>query len=335
MTIYYRPLTQYGSARPPEAMRIAGGWCWFTHVEVIERGRSCEILAANELPNTVRATLLAARTPVAGLTMSSPQLMGILNVTPDSFSDGGNFTDTGIATRHALAMVAAGADIIDIGGESTRPGAIEVPVVQEIDRTVPVIATLRKTTDIPISIDTRKGTVASAAIKAGAGILNDVSALSFDPQIIDIASEYKIPVCLMHALGDPNTMQNSPEYQDVLLDVFDYLKGRISVAIAAGIRPENIIVDPGIGFGKTLQHNLRLLQNISLFHTLGCPILLGASRKRFIGTLGNAPDPMQRMPGSVAVALAGIAQGVQITRVHDISETRQALTLWDAATGMR
>jgi dihydropteroate synthase len=335
MKVYFRPLTQYGPERPTEALAVAGGWCWFTHVEAIERGRVTEILVARDLPKAVKAALTKPRSPAAGLSMLQPRLMGILNVTPDSFSDGGEFSEAGRAIRHAMKMVDAGADIIDVGGESTRPGAVEVSITQEIERTVPVIQAMRERSATPVSIDTRKGDVVGAAIVAGASILNDVSALSFDPQIIDIAIKYDVPVCLMHAQGEPKTMQNEPVYEDVLLDVFDYLEARISHVVEAGIRRKNIIVDPGIGFGKTLEHNLRLLQNLSLFHTLGCPILLGASRKRFIGTLGDAPETIDRIPGSVAVALAGIAQGVQITRVHDISETRQALTLWSAATGMR
>ncbi|MGR3662740.1 MAG: dihydropteroate synthase [Paracoccaceae bacterium] len=334
MTDYYRVLTQYGPQRPEDALTVAGGWCWFTHVEVLRRGAASDFLPASELPRDISAKITRPRAAITGLSMAVPRLMGVLNVTPDSFSDGGDFSDPERATDHALQMVAEGADIIDIGGESTRPGADEVAEYMEVRRTVPVISAIREKSDVPISIDTRKSLVAASAVQAGANLINDVSACQFDPQLFDDAAKYDVPICLMHAPSGPKTMQDAPEYQDVLLDVFDFLEARITRAIEVGIRPENIIIDPGLGFGKTLTHNLRLLQNISLFHALGYPILLGASRKRFIGTLGNAPETKQRMPGSVAVALAGIAQGVQIVRVHDIPETKQALTLWSAATGM-
>ena len=182
----------------------------------------------------------------------------------------------------------------------------------------------------PISIDTRKGQVANACVAAGAGLFNDVSALSFDPQSLDIAAELDVPVCLMHASGDPKTMQDDPAYADVLLDVYDYLENRRDAAIGAGVSPDKIILDPGIGFGKTVAHNLALLRGLSLFHALGCPLLLGASRKRFIGTLTGESDAKKRMPGSLAVALEGARQGVQILRVHDIDAHRQMMGLWRA-----
>ena len=272
---------------------------------------------------------------MAGLAMDCPRLMGILNVTPDSFSDGGLFDSDAAAISHARDMIQNGADIIDIGGESTRPGADFVSADLEIERTVPVIQSIRNGGTVPVSIDTRKGDVARAALAAGASMVNDVSALSYDAELSEIIANAGVPICLMHTQGDPKTMQDSPEYEDVLLDVYDYLASRLEAAISAGIARANIIIDPGIGFGKTLADNLALLRGLSLFHSLGCSIMLGASRKRFIGTLGDAPEARSRLPGSLAVALAGIAQGVQITRVHDIAQMRQALTLWAAATGVR
>jgi dihydropteroate synthase len=225
----------------------------------------------------------------------------------------------------------AGADILDVGGESTRPGALVVETDDEVARTAPVIAAVRAAgIAVPISIDTRKAQVAEAALKGGADIVNDVSALLFDADMAGVVAGANCPVVLMHAQGTPQTMQADPRYDDVLLDVYDWLAARIDVAVATGIKRERIAIDPGIGFGKTTAHNLALLQRLSLFHTLGCPILLGASRKRFIGTIGQADDPQARMPGSVAVALAGIAQGVQMIRVHDVSETRQAMRVWMA-----
>jgi dihydropteroate synthase len=257
--------------------------------------------------------------------------MGILNVTPDSFSDGGRHLARDAALRRARQMIEEGADILDIGGESTRPGAADVPVEEEIARVIPVISALRREgVSTPISVDTRKAAVLRAAISAGADLLNDVSALRYDPCSAIAAAETAVPVCLMHARGDPATMQDDPCYDDVLVEVAGFLEGRIDAAVAAGVSPDRILVDPGIGFGKTVAHNLALMQGIALLHDLGCPILLGASRKRFIGTLGHAPDPGDRVPGSIAVALEGLHAGVQVLRVHDVRETRQAVDLWCA-----
>jgi len=327
MTGYYRPLAQTDRARPARAQSVAGGWTWFDRLEYRQRGKAAEIIDIADAPREVVERISAPRAAVAGLSMDRVRLMGILNVTPDSFSDGGQFIDPQVAVAQAMAMVAAGADIIDVGGESTRPGADFVEPKQEVDRTAPVIAAVRAQSDVAISVDTRKALVAQAALEAGATMLNDVAALSFDADMAGVAAASGAPICLMHAQGDPKTMQASPQYEDVLLDVYDYLAERVEAAVAAGISRAAIIVDPGIGFGKTVQHNLALISGVSLFHGLGCPVLLGASRKRFIGTLGQAPGAEDRMAGSLAVALAGLAQGVQIIRVHDMAETRQALAL--------
>ena len=264
--------------------------------------------------------------------MDAPRVMGILNITPDSFSDGGLFLRPEAALMQARRM-ADGADILDIGGESTRPGAAEVSVLDETQRTAPVIAALREGgLALPISIDTRKAAVAEAAFAAGATILNDVTALRFDPAMAGVAASAGVPVVLMHSIETPITMQDDPRYEDVLLDVYDALAARLAVAEAAGIARDRLAIDPGIGFGKTLEHNLALLARLSVFHDLGVPVLLGASRKRFIGTIGAEAEAARRMPGSLAVALAGVAQGLQMIRVHDVAETRQALRLWQAAT---
>ncbi|MCO8146235.1 dihydropteroate synthase [Rhodovulum tesquicola] len=324
---YYRPLVQTDAARPVDALPLAGGWAWFTLAEEFGRDAPPRLLRAADLPEEVRAKLTAPRPALAGLSLDRPRIMGILNVTPDSFSDGGRFADPQAALAHGRAL-AAGADILDIGGESTRPGSAAVPEADEIARTAPVIAALRAAgVATPISIDTRKATVARAALAAGADMLNDVAALGFDPALAGVVAGAGVPVCLMHAQGDPATMQDDPRYDDVLLDVYDFLAARIAAAEEAGIPRARIVVDPGIGFGKTVAHNLALIRGLSLFHGLGCPILLGASRKRFIGALGGAERADRRGPGSLAVALAGIAQGVQILRVHDVAETRQAMRL--------
>ncbi len=325
----HRPLPLVGGPRPVEARRIAGGPVWFASVAIHRRGRAAERVSNADLDPAVLDRLSQPRADIAGLSLDRPRLMGVLNVTPDSFSDGGRHLALTDALARARAMVAAGVDILDIGGESTRPGAEPVAEEEEIRRTIPVIRALRaEGLSVPVSIDTRKAGVATAAFEAGADLFNDVSALTHDPESLGAAANH--PVCLMHALGDPRTMQVAPHYEDVLLDVCDYLAARIATAEAAGIPRSRILVDPGIGFGKTVAHNLALLRGLSAFHDLGCAILLGVSRKSFIGKIGDAPDPADRLPGSIAVALEGLRQGAQLLRLHDVAETRQAVALWTA-----
>lgn len=333
---YYRPIAMTDAARTTGALPLAGGWCWFDRVEVLTRGGNRGLIPAADLPDAAQARLTAARVPVAGCDPALPALMGIVNVTPDSFSDGGRFNALQAAVAHAEGMIEDGANLIDIGGESTRPGAATVDPAEEIARAVPVISALRAArVSTPISIDTRKAEVAAAALDAGADMVNDVSALSFDPALAGLVADRAAPVCLMHAQGAPATMQVDPRYDDVLLDVYDWLAERIDRAEVSGIPRTRIVVDPGIGFGKTAAHNLTLIRGLSLFHGLGCTILLGASRKRFIGTYGGGEAEHmadRRMPGTLAVMLAGLAQGVQIHRVHDMAAARQALRLWQAVT---
>jgi dihydropteroate synthase len=330
MTTYYRPVPRSGDIRPAGALPLAGGPLWFSDVIALSRdGKSARISPA-EVPDDTRRRLTMARAPVAGMDMSRPTLMGILNVTPDSFSDGGRFADADKAIEQARAMAAAGAGIIDIGGESTRPGADTVEVDEEIRRVSVPIAALALALGMPISIDTRKTAVAEAALSAGAQIVNDVSGFTFDPDLAPLCAAHQVPVCVMHAQGDPQTMQDAPSYDDVRFDVYDFLASRVAYLESLGLNRSQIMIDPGIGFGKTIDHNLMLLREISLFHGLGCPILLGASRKKFIGVLSGADIADTRMPGSVAVALHAATQGVQVIRVHDVLETRQALALWRA-----
>jgi dihydropteroate synthase len=331
---YYRPIAMTDAARPAGALPLAGGWCWFVQVEVLRRDAPPRLVAVPDLPGEVRDRLSAPRPDFGGMAMDRPRIMGILNVTPDSFSDGGRFLAPEAALAQARAM-ARGSDVLDIGGESTRPGAAEVATDEEVARTAPVITALRAGgLAVPISIDTRKARVAQAALAAGAGIVNDVAAMGFDAAMAGVVARAGAPVILMHSVKTPATMQDDPRYEDVLLDVFDFLQARIAVAEAAGIPRARIMVDPGIGFGKTAAHNLTLIRGLSLFHDLGVPVLLGASRKRFIGTIGGEDAAERRMPGSVAVALAGAAQGAQVLRVHDVAETRQALRLWQAVNGV-
>ena len=268
------------------------------------------------------------RQPVAGLGLNRVRVMGIVNVTPDSFSDGGAFFQTERAVEHGLQLLAEGADILDIGGESTRPGAEFVSVEDELARVVPVIEGLRAKTDAVISIDTRKVEVMRRAVEVGASMINDVSALSFDQAALEVAAGLDVPVVLMHAQGTPQTMQDKPMYDHVLFDVYAYLAQRIEAALAAGVKPHHLIVDPGIGFGKTVRHNCELIAGLSVFHGLDVPVLLGCSRKRFIGALSGDAPVEERLGGSVAGALHGAAQGVHILRVHDVAAVRQALDVW-------
>ena len=327
---YFRPLVQQGGPRPEGALPLAGGRCWFTHAQQLTRGAPPCIIPAQAIPAKTLERLTASRAALAGLTLDVPRLMGILNVTPDSFSDGGVHFDSAAARTSAVHMVEQGATLLDIGGESTRPGAAYVPPEDEIARTVPAISAIRGAVGAAalISIDTRKASVAQAAVAAGAGLVNDVSGFTFDPALAPFCAQAGLPVCIMHAQGSPQTMQADPRYDDVLLDVYDFLEAQVARLEALGLYRSQIVIDPGIGFGKTVDHNLTLLRNISLFHAIGCPILLGVSRKGFIGRLGAAPQADQRAPGSIAVGLAALGQGVQILRVHDVAETAQALRLW-------
>lgn len=261
-------------------------------------------------------------TPVFG---ARPLVMGVVNVTPDSFSDGGQLASLESALAHALALDADGADILDIGGESTRPGAEPVSVAEEIERTLPLLNALRPRTTRRLSIDTCKPEVAEAAVRAGADIWNDVTALG-TPGAADLAAELGCGVVLMHMQGEPRTMQAAPHYDDVLAEVCAFLEARAEAALSAGVARERIWLDPGIGFGKTLEHNLALLSGLPALVALGFPVLLGASRKRFIAAIGpGGEDPGDRLGGSLAAALAGAQAGVAAVRVHDVAQTVQAL----------
>lgn len=322
------------------AIQIAGGDIAAALFEVIEgspQNARCRMIGARDLaasadPRITQtlARISAPRPPMAGLSFDNPLVMGIVNVTPDSFSDGGDFDNAEKAIRLISRLAEEGADLFDIGGESTRPGAATVEVAEELRRVLPVIEGARGFRR-PVSADTRKAAVMEAAIGAGAAIINDVSALTYDENALATAQRLAVPVILMHAEGDPRTMQDAPHYDNVLLEVYDYLEDRIEAAVSAGIPREKLIADPGIGFGKTLEHNLALLSGIGLFHGLGVPLLLGVSRKRMIGTLTGEDAPKERTAGSVGAALSGAAQGVQIFRVHDVRETVHALTCWRAS----
>lgn len=330
------------------AVRLAGAARAFTLVDLYMRKTDGRILAVATTPAQLRdwaaaeglsvkidawfARLSMPRPDFAGLAMDRPQIMGVVNVTPDSFSDGGDFLDSDTAIRQAMALAGAGASILDIGGESTRPGSAGVPADEEMSRVLPVIRALAGT-GAAISIDSRRASVMAAALEAGAGIVNDVTALTGDSGSLDLVAARQAPTILMHMRGTPQTMQNDPDYCFAPLDIYDYLEARVEACLAAGLPLSHIAVDPGIGFGKNVRHNLELLSHLALFHGLGCPVLLGVSRKGFIGKLSRGEEPKRRLPGSLAAALEGVRQGVQMVRVHDVDETRQALAVAQAMAG--
>ena len=267
------------------------------------------------------------------LRLDRPRVMGIVNITPDSFSDGGAHFDAEAAIAHGLRLAQEGADILDVGGESTRPGSQEVPVEEELRRVVPVIEGLARNTALPISIDTSKPDVMRAAIKAGAGMLNDVYGLRREGAL-DAAAELGMPVVLMHMLGEPRAMQEAPEYDDVVGEVHRFLAERIFAAEMAGIARKNIVVDPGFGFGKTVAHNLQLLAQLRRFTELGVPVLAGLSRKKTIGELTGRDEPRERAAGSVSAHLIAAQNGAAIVRVHDVAATVDALKVWAAVAAV-
>jgi dihydropteroate synthase len=350
--LYLKPLIEAGtSLASTDSRLLAGTPARFGSVEVLTRGAetvSCASLSLSDLtswigrldqPHAERVLdqldrLSSPRAPFGGLAMNGGTVMGIVNATPDSFSDGGVALDPCVAGERGRAMAGAGAAILDIGGESTRPGAEPVSLADECTRILPVIDALRGAGAV-LSIDSRNAPVMAAALDAGAAIVNDVSALTHDAASLPLVAERAAPVVLMHAQGDPRTMQREPAYGHVSLDIYDYLERRIAACTAAGIARECIAVDPGIGFGKTLAHNLVLLRDLSLFHGLGCPLLLGASRKGFIGTLSGETVAARRMAGSVTVAAWGARCGAHILRVHDVADTLQGLAVARAIEGMQ
>ncbi|WP_426958126.1 dihydropteroate synthase [Muricoccus radiodurans] len=327
----------FAAVRASAALPLDGGNAAFSLVRLIENGETLGIIPAVETPEDWQEAVLALTqppAPFAGLpepaTLGRPLVMGVLNVTPDSFSDGGRHLDPRAALVAAHAMLEAGADMLDIGGESTRPGAQPVDPQTEIARILPAIRELSK--DAPVSVDTRHAATMRAALDAGAEVVNDVTALRHDPEALSVVAEAGCPVILMHMPGtDPRTMQAGADYADVALEATEFLAARIAACEAAGIPRHRVAVDPGIGFGKTMEHNLDLLDRLPLLLGLGCPVVVGASRKRFIGTLSGTPEPSDRLAGSLGVAVAAAARGATMLRVHDVAETVAALRLWRAA----
>jgi dihydropteroate synthase len=257
-------------------------------------------------------------------------LMGVLNVTPDSFSDGGQFNSIDAALAQARHLAQSGADILDVGGQSTRPNALEVSSDEELERVIPVIQAIRQELDIPISVDTTRSPVARAAIAAGANLINDISGATYDLEMLSTVAQLAVPIVLMHIRGTPRTMQQQTEYTDLISELVQWLADRIAAAVAAGIARDQIAIDPGIGFAKTAEQNLEILRQLPAFQSLGCPILVGTSRKSFIGHILQQPDPQQRVWGTAATCCAAIAGGAQILRVHDLPAMDQVRRVADA-----
>lgn len=345
--ITVRPLAIETLAATGSGLPLAGGPLGFDVCEAVVRDDGREVAralvsvgevsawAARQGPELGAAAeillqrLSAPRAPYAGLDLTQPRIMGVVNVTPDSFSDGGDRFDPGRAVAGGLAMREAGAAILDVGGESTRPGAEPISMDEELRRVVPVVRALAQGGAL-VSIDTRHARVMAGALEAGAGIVNDVTALTGDPDSLALVAQAAVPVVLMHMQGEPRTMQADPSYDDAPRDIYDVLEARVAACEAAGIPRARVAVDPGIGFGKTVEHNLQILDNLALYQGLGCAVLLGVSRKSFIGRLSRGEPPKARLPGSLAAALAGLDRGVQILRVHDVAETAQAVAVWRA-----
>lgn len=351
-SLYFRPTAFVDAPFELDGriLKLAGGSLWFSafDVTIADGGeRLTPTLVTVEAMDGFLATLSDAQSDHARsviarivaprgslalgervLRLDEPRIVGILNITPDSFSDGGQYYDDPQGAADAgFAMSAAGAALIDVGGESTRPGAADVREGDEVERVVPVVERLAAS-GIAISLDTRKASVMDAGFAAGAHIINDVSALRFDDRALDLVAKAGCPVIVMHHAGKSHELHATPNYRDPLVEVYDWLEARIDVLMAKGILRERIIVDPGIGFGKALQHNLALINGLSLFHGLGCPLMLGASRKRLIGALSQEAPVDERLGGSVALVTMAAAQGVQFIRVHDVQESVQALHIW-------
>jgi dihydropteroate synthase len=322
--------------------RLAGGLNWFAAVELLSvegnRRTATELVPVEGIESRFDDDMAAQWTRLTGpraplqlgertIRLDQPQVMGIVNVTPDSFSDGGQFAGANAAAEAGADMAVAGAAVVDVGGESTRPGAKPIWEGDEIERAIPVIRQLAAS-GAAVSIDTRKADVMTAALAAGARLVNDVSALTYDDRSAGVIAAAGVPVILMHHHGAPETMQQDPRYDDVLVEVYLWLEQRIAAAEAAGIERARILVDPGFGFGKNVAHNLELMNGLALLHSLGCAVVVGASRKRTIGALSNEAPADKRLGGSIALALKAADQGTQIVRVHDVAETVQALRVW-------
>jgi len=334
---YVRPIF---SNKKSNSILLGSSNLYFSDIELIERSRKKikkKIISVNEIEHLpqnarkiVKEKIKIIKKPLSKairINFAKPCIMGILNITPDSFYDGGKYISKESALTQFTKLVNEGADIIDVGGESTRPGAKKISITEETKRVIPVIKSIAKN-NIPISLDSRKPEVMLQGLKAGIKFINDVSGLRYSKKTFSLLKRYNLPFIIMHSISDPKNMQKDIKYEDVLLDVYDFFESQIEKCKNNSINLNNIIIDPGIGFGKTVKQNLKLISNISLFHSLGFPILLGASRKTFIGKLSKNTLNNDRLGGSIAAVLYGYTQGVQIFRVHDVYETIQAIKIF-------
>ncbi len=327
---YFFPEINYLQGEAAHFHLIYGGNTVFNSFRVIDRNKGSSIISTSDVDKDFLNRFISKPSSMLGLNFDEPIVMGILNVTPDSFYDGEeSFSEKQFAEK-GLGLLKTGCCILDVGGESTRPGAKEVSFNTEIERVLGVIKKIKKSAPSAIiSIDTRKATVAEKALQAGASIVNDVSAGSFDEKMFDVVAKYKAGICLMHSQGLPQNMQDNPYYENVLIDIYDYLKEKITKAESKGISRKKIIIDPGIGFGKSFSHNIEIIKKVSLYLGLGCPLMIGLSRKSFVGEIISERLPSARLAGSMAAMLKTLSIGVNIFRVHDVKETVDAMKVWN------
>jgi dihydropteroate synthase len=327
---YFFPEINNLQGRAEKFFTIYGGKSVFNSFRVVERNKSSRVISTSEVTNEFLSRFISKPNSTLGLNFETPLVMGILNVTPDSFYDGEELFSEKQFVEKGLDLLKIGCSILDVGGESTRPGAKEISSKREIERVIGVIEKIKMSApSAMISVDTRKALVAEKALQSGASLVNDISAGSFDKKMFNVVAKYKAGICLMHSKGLPENMQNKPYYDNVLFDIYDYFEKKISQAECEGIPKEKILIDPGIGFGKSLSHNIEIIKKVGLFIGLGCPIIIGPSRKSFIGEIIGEKLPSKRLAGSIAAMLVTFSNGVNIVRVHDVKETVDAMKVWN------
>ena len=327
---YFFPEINYGRSGFEKFHTIYGGTTVFNSFRVIQRNKKPRVISTSEVKEEFLNRFTSKPNSILGLSFETPAIMGILNVTPDSFYDGEKFFTEKQFVEKGLRLLKIGCAVLDIGGESTRPGAKEVSSTIEIERIMGVIKKIKKSVPSAIiSVDTRKSIVAEKALEAGASMVNDISAGSFDKEMFEVVAKHRAGICLMHSQGLPENMQNKPHYDEILLDLYDYFEEKIAEAQSKGIPREKIVIDPGLGFGKKLHHNLEIINKISLFLGLGLPVMIGISRKSFIGEIISEREPSERLIGSVAAMLTTLNRGVNIVRVHDVKEAADAIKVWN------
>ena len=326
---YFFPEINYSRCRFEKFHTIYGGTTVFNSFRVIQRNKKPRLISTSEVKEEFLNRFTLKPISMLGLSFDAPAIMGILNVTPDSFYDGEKFFTENQFVEKGLQLLKIGCAVLDVGGESTRPGAKEVSSTIEIERIIGVIKKIKNSVpSAVISVDTRKSMVAEKALEAGASMVNDISAGSFDKEMFEVVAKHKAGICLMHSQGLPENMQKKPHYEEILLDLYDYFEEKIAEAQSKGIPREKIVIDPGIGFGKKLHHNLEIISKISLFLGLGLPVMVGLSRKSFIGEIISEREPSERLIGSVSAMLTTLNRGVNIVRVHDVKEAADAIKVW-------